>query len=95
MAQELIPESGWHPMEDAEKDVRKIFVVKYHEYNKSSGPLRVQFARWSMNHVGEWAWRPAWRADGGTIYAEGFMRPAEYQAVAEAIADEATPEFDL
>lgn len=95
MAQELIPEHGWHPMVDAAKDVNKILVAKFHEHNKSTGPLRVQFIRWSMNPVGEWAWRPAWRADGGTVYADGFMTPAEYQRAAEELFSEATPEFDL
>lgn len=91
----LIPERGWHPMVDAAKDVNEILVVKYHEHNKVGNPIRVQFARWSMNPVGEWDWRPAGRADGGIVYASGWMRPEEYQRAAEELVSEATPEFDL
>lgn len=90
-----IPETGWKPMSEAPRDVMTALVARYREGNKPTGEIRIQFIRWLPNTYGEWAWRPCWRADGGTVYADAWMFPDEIQKACEAMSVAIDQKFDL
>lgn len=77
-----IPEENWRSLDDAPRN-GDIIAVRFREYNKPEGAVRVGYAHWACDDKGEnWGWKKPFHL-GTSQYAEAWMPYSEFLMLAQ------------